>query len=195
MEPLPRQKKGWDLSEKSLAGFMSVLDEDPERAGERYELLRRKLMKFFEWRGSTNANELADETINRLVRKIEEGEEIRNLFAYSSGMARLVWLEVLKEQERVRGALEELNASSQYSSQTGSQRIECFESCLEALPLENRALILDYYSAEKSSKIKLRKQLAEKLGTPINALRIRAHRIRQQLERCVMDCLSKAEEP
>jgi DNA-directed RNA polymerase specialized sigma24 family protein len=195
MEPLPRQKKGWDLSEKSLAGFMSVLDEDPERAGERYEILRRKLMKFFEWRGSTNADELADETINRLVRKIEEGEDIRDLFAYSSGMARLVWLEVLKEQERMRGALEELNASSRYFPETGSQRIECFESCLEGLSTENRTLILDYYRAEKSSKIKLRKQLAEKLGTPINALRIRAHRIRLQLERCVTNCLSKAEEP
>ncbi|HUQ31535.1 MAG TPA: sigma-70 family RNA polymerase sigma factor [Pyrinomonadaceae bacterium] len=195
MEPLPRQKKGWDLSEKSLAGFMSALDEDPERAGERYEILRRKLMKFFEWRGSVNADELADETINRLVRKIEEGEDIRNLFAYSCGMARLVWLEVLKEQEWARGALEELNASSQYSSQAGSQRIECFESCLEGLTPENRALILDYYRAEKSGKIKLRKQLAEKLGTPVNALRIRAHRIRRQLERCVHDCLSKAEGP
>jgi DNA-directed RNA polymerase specialized sigma24 family protein len=195
MEPLPRQKKDWDLSEQSLAGFMSVLDEDPERAGERYEILRRKLMKFFEWRGSTTAEELADETINRLVRKIEEGEAIRDLSAYSGGMARLVWLEALKEQERARGSLEALRASSQYTSQTGSQRIECFELCLEGLPLENRALILDYYRAEKSSKIKLRKQLAEKLGTPINALRIRAHRIRQQLERCVTDCLRKSEEP
>lgn len=194
MEPLPRQKKGWDLSEKSLAGFMAGLDEDPERAGERYEILRRKLMKFFEWRGSTNADELADETINRLVRKVEEGEDIRNLFAYSSGMARLVWLEALKRQERARGAIEELHAASQYSAETGSQRIECFELCLEGLPPENRALILDYYRAEKSSKIKLRKQLAEKLGTPINALRIRAHRIRLQLERCVGDCLRKSEE-
>jgi DNA-directed RNA polymerase specialized sigma24 family protein len=194
MEPLPRKKmKEWVLTEQSLAGFLSVLDEDPERAGEQYEIIRRRLVKFFEWRGSTTSDELADETLNRLVRKIDEGEVIRNLSAYIGGMARLVWLEALKQQERARGAVEDLRASTQNPSQTDSQRVECFELCLEGLLPENRALILDYYRAEKSSKIKLRKQLAEKLGTPLNALRIRAHRIRLQLEKCVNDCLRKSE--
>lgn len=182
------------MTERSLAGFLSVLDEDPERAGEQYEIIRRKLVKFFEWRGSTTSEELADETLNRLARKIDEGEAIRNLSAYIGGMARLVWLEALKEQERARDALEDLRASSHNPSQTDSQRIECFELCLEGLLPENRALILDYYRAEKSDKIRLRKQLAEKLGTPLNALRIRAHRIRLQLEKCVGDCLRKSEE-
>jgi len=192
MEPLPRKKKDWVLTEQSLARLLSVLDEDPERAGEQYEILRRKLVKFFEWRGSTTSEELADETLNRLARKIDEGEAIRSLSAYIGGMARLVWLEALKEQERARGAFEELRASSQYSSQTDSPRIACFESCLEGLPPENRALILDYYRAEKSSKIKLRKELAEEMGLPLNALRIRAHRIRVPLEKCVADCLRKS---
>lgn len=181
------------MTEQSLAKFLSLLDEDPERAGEQYEILRRKLVRFFEWRGSATQEELADETLNRLARKIDEGEAIRNPSAYIGGMARLVWLEALKEQERARGAFEELRASSQYSSQTDSQRVECFEFCLESLPTESRALILDYYRAEKSDKIKLRKQLAEKLGTLLNALRIRAHRIRLQLEKCVADRMRKSE--
>jgi DNA-directed RNA polymerase specialized sigma24 family protein len=108
-------------------------------------------------------------------------------------MARLVWLEAVKEQERSRSALEDLRASSQHPPPTDSQRIECFELCLEGLLPENRALILDYYQGEKSGKIGLRKQLAEKLGTPLNALRIRAHRIRMQLEKCVGECLKKSE--
>jgi DNA-directed RNA polymerase specialized sigma24 family protein len=194
METLPRKKmKEWILTEQSLAGFLSALDEDTERAAEQYEMIRRRLMKFFEWRGSATSDELADETLNRLARKIDEGEAIRNLSAYIGGMARLVWLEALKEQERARGAVEDLRSSSHNPSQTNSQQIECFELCLEGLPTENRALILDYYRAEKSSKIKLRKQLAETLGTPLNALRIRAYRIRLQLEKCVGDCLRKSE--
>jgi DNA-directed RNA polymerase specialized sigma24 family protein len=193
MESPPRKKKEWALTEHNLAGFLSMLDADPERAGERYEIIRRRLVKFFDWRGSATPEELADETLNRLVRKIDEGEAIRNLSAYIGGMARLVWLEFLKEQERERSAFEEVRASSRTHSQTDSQRMECFELCLEALLPENRALILDYYRAEKSDKIKLRKQLAEELGTPLNALRIRAHRIRLQLERCVSDCLRKSE--
>ena len=194
MESLPRKKKDWTSTQQSLAGFMSVLDADPERAGEQYEVLRRKLVKFFEWRGSATAEELADETLNRLERKIDEGEAIRNFSAYLGGMARLVWLEAVKEQERARIALEDLRASAQTTPQADSQRVECFDLCLEKLPAENRALILDYYRGEKSSKIKLRKQLAEKLGTPLNALRIRAHRVRLQLERCVGDCLKDSEE-
>ena len=193
MEPLPRKKKDWTSTEQSLARFLSALDADPERAGERYEVLRRKLVKFFEWRGSTTSEELADETLNRLERKIDEGEAIRNLSAYLGGMARLVWLEAVKEQERTRIALEDLRASSQDSPQADSRRIECFDSCLEGLPTENRALILDYYRGEKSSKIRMRKQLAEKLGTQLNALRIRAHRVRMQLEKCVGDCLRDSE--
>jgi len=194
MEPRPRKKKDWVLTDQSLRRFLSVLDEDPERAGEQYEILRRKLMRFFGWRGSATPEELTDETLNRLARKIDEGEAIRNLADYVGGMARFVWLEALKEQERARDAFEELRAESKYSSPADSARVECFEFCLEGLLSESRTLILDYYRAERSDKIKLRRQLAEKLGIPLNALRIRAHRIRLQLEKCVGDCLRKSEE-
>lgn len=193
MESPPRKKKDWVLTEQSLARFLSTLNEDREQAGEQYELIRRKLLKFFEWRGSTISHELADETLNRLVRKVDEGEAIRNLPAYFSAMARLVWLEALKEQERAQGAFNELRASGQHPSQTDSRRLECVDACLEALPLESRGLIVDYYRAEKSIKIQLRKRLAKKLGTPLNALRIRAHRIRLQLEKCVVECLKESE--
>jgi DNA-directed RNA polymerase specialized sigma24 family protein len=192
MEPSPRQKKGWVLTAESLAGLLSALDQDPARAGEQYESLRRKLVKFFQWRGSATPEELADETLNRLARKIDEGEAIRNLSGYIGGVARLVWLETLKEQERARSAFEELRASSPHPSQSDSQRTDCFESCLDSLPSESRSLILDYYRYEHGGKINSRKQLADKMAMPLNALRIRAHRIRVQLEKCVADCLRKS---
>lgn len=193
MEPLPRKKKDWVLTAQSLAGLLHLLDEDTERAGERYEILRRKLVKFFQWRGSLSPEELADETLNRLARKIGEGETIRNLSGYIGGMARLVWLEALKEQERARNAFEELQATHNQPSQSDLPRVECFDHCLETLPAESRDLILDYYRDTRAGKIELRKQLAEKIGVPLNALRIRAHRIRVQLEKCVADCIKKNE--
>jgi DNA-directed RNA polymerase specialized sigma24 family protein len=193
MKPVPRGKKAWDLTSESFARLLAALDSDQQRAAERYEQLRRKLVNFFEWRGSATADELADETLNRLARKIDEGEPIRNLSSYLGGMARLVWLESLKEQERQRGAFEDLSISSQHPAKTDLQRIECFEFCLQSLPPENHVLILDYYRDEKSARIALRKRLAEKLGTPLNALRIRAHRIRIQLEQCVGECVGKVE--
>lgn len=190
----PHSRKTSGLTGESFAKFLADLDPDPERAGERYEQLRQKLIRIFEWRGSAMPEELADETLNRLAKKITEGEVIRSLASYAGGMARLVWLEALKEQERERRALESLSISSQYASSTDSPRIECFESCLESLTVESRSLILDYYREEKSAKIELRKRLAEKLGMPLNALRIQAHRIRVKLEACVDECLKKSEQ-
>jgi len=192
MEPLPRKKKDWVLTAQSLAGLLSLLDEDPARAGEQYEVWRRKLVKLFEWRGSATPEDLADATLNRLAKKIDEGETIRNFSGYIGSTARLIWLEALKEQQRAQGALEELSVSNPRSSPADSQRIECLESCLESLPVENRAIILDYYREERGLKIALRKELAEKMGLPLNALRIRAHRIRLQLEKCLASCMKNS---
>lgn len=72
-------------------------------------------------------------------------------------------------------------------------RYECFERCLQSLPDENRDVILEYYQEEKRSKIDRRKTLAERLGVPLNALRIRACRIRAKLETCVGDCVGQSD--
>ena len=186
-------KETWDLTHERFVKLLSALDPDPERAGERYEQLRQKLVSLFKWRGSTTPDELADETLNRLARKIDEGEVIRNFSNYAGGMARLVWLEDLKRQERTQNAFEKFGVASLGPAPADLLRAECFESCLESLSTESRSLILDYYREEKGAKIELRKQLAAKLGMPLNALRIRAHRIRVQLEKCVADCVEKAE--
>jgi DNA-directed RNA polymerase specialized sigma24 family protein len=68
-------------------------------------------------------------------------------------------------------------------------RMKCFDECLESLPPESRQLIIDYYQEERRAKIELRQQLADQLRIPVNALRIRAHRIRMSLERCISTCM------
>ena len=40
------------LTEQTLAKLLDVLDADRDLAGERYEDLRRTLVRFFEWRGA-----------------------------------------------------------------------------------------------------------------------------------------------
>src|SRR5688572_13300970 len=191
MEPSHAHNNRWVLTEDSLDQLLALLDADRERAGNQYEIIRRKLLKFFEWRGAASPEELTDETINRVARKIEAGEVIRNLPAYVGGVARLVWLESVKERERERVAFEQLPQASAADAGLANRRLECFEFCLAGLPPKSRELIVDYHREEKAAKIKLRKQLSEKLGIPLNALRIRAHRIRAELEQCVADCLRK----
>jgi hypothetical protein len=60
----------WTLTEEAFAKFLAQLDPDTERAGERYETLRLTLVKFFDWRGAHFPEECADETFNRVARKI-----------------------------------------------------------------------------------------------------------------------------
>ena len=62
---------------------------------------------------------------------------------------------------------------------------------MQNLPAENREMIVEYYQEEKRAKIDKRKVLAEQFGVPLNALRIRAHRIRAKLEDCVHECVEK----
>jgi DNA-directed RNA polymerase specialized sigma24 family protein len=187
------RKGEWVLTQAAFDKLLALLDADRERAGERYEILRQKLVKFFEWRGSRSPEDHADQTINRVTRKIDEGEEIENIQAYCYAVARLLLMETLKEQKRAQTAIDQLPSPVQVSDDDGPELLhECFEKCLGSLPPESRELIIGYYQQEKRAKIDRRKEQAAKLGIPLNALRIRAHRIRAKLEECVGNCVKQS---
>ena len=69
----------------------------------------------------------------------------------------------------------------------------CLESCVQKLNAVDRDLVLTYYEEERQAKIDRRKKLADKLGVGLNALRIRACRIRARLLKCVELCRNEAE--
>jgi hypothetical protein len=52
-------------------------------------------------------------------------------------------------------------------------------------------LIIEYYQGERGTKIKNRKGLVERLGIPVNTLRMRALRLRERIRACVEDCVMK----
>ena len=189
----------WVLTGEALGLLLAGLDADVEAAGEKYEALRRKLVKFFDWRGAHFPEECADETINRVIRKLESGETIRDIPAYCVGIARMVFLEVLKKPDRHQVGLDELGPVADPSSQPGhpghpghpaeTALQTCFERCLNALPAEHYRLVLRYYQDEGRRKIDNRQTLADGLGIPLNALRNRVQRIRDKLEHCIAGCL------
>ncbi len=151
-------------------------------------------MKIFDWRGARFPEECADETINRVVRKLEYGQEIRDIPTYCQGVARLVVLEALKKAENRQVSLDELKfvpVAPVFSEDDGAQR-NCFARCLSDLPIENRQLILRYYEDERRVKINNRQTMADQLGIPLNALRSRVQRIRDKLEQCITHCLSRS---
>jgi DNA-directed RNA polymerase specialized sigma24 family protein len=176
--------------------FLLRLDPDRNKAGEQYENIRRKLIKFFQWRECEFPEDHADEVMQRMIGKIEQGEDIQNPFSYCYGVARMVLLEIRKNRVRQQRAVEELGRSQPstiHQLQT-AQAVECLNRCLQTLSAENMSLILKYYEEERGTKIENRRRLAEDLSIPLNALRIRAHRLRETLEMCVQKCLEKQKE-
>ncbi|HWP42680.1 MAG TPA: sigma factor-like helix-turn-helix DNA-binding protein, partial [Blastocatellia bacterium] len=69
-------------------------------------------------------------------------------------------------------------------------RLRCLEECMQKLPPETRRLIISYYEGEEGAKIENRRRLAEQMDLSVNSLRIRLHRLRERLERCVSGCMN-----
>jgi DNA-directed RNA polymerase specialized sigma24 family protein len=196
---LVTRKKDWTLTGEAFERLLVSLDPNREVAGQTYESLRRKLIEFFEARGSRSPEDHTDETINRVARRIEEGEQVREPARYFYGVARLLWMETLRLRGKEPVALEEAPpaiASDQEEQTTLAQererRLDCFEGCLRQLPPPNRLLIVEYYKEEKGLKIEQRRRQAQLLDMSLNALRLRACRIRAELEQCINSCLARS---
>ena len=181
----------WSLTQEAFDGLLSCLSDDRESAGEKYLEIRRNLMRFFEWRGCSFPEDHADETVNRVARRLAQGEKILNPTAYFIGVARLQMLEIVKARAKESQALSEMASASDEAiidSSASEDRIECLRRCLQELSSDNRELILQYYQGDKGEKIANRKKLTELLGVPVNTLRMRALRLRERLQACMEQC-------
>jgi RNA polymerase sigma factor (sigma-70 family) len=180
------------LTQDMFDKLLEWLDEDREEAGKKYEVIRRRLIKIFICRGAHEAEELADDTINRVTRKAPEiiltytGDPV----AYFHGVAHNVFREWLRRKAAMIAPPELLEEAGNDIE----REYACFEQCMHRLPDGNRTLVLEYYQAERQAKIDHRKELADRLGIALNALRIRAHRIRTKLAECVQSCLGQTPE-
>lgn len=165
--------------------MLDWLNTDRERAARKYETIRRRLIETLASRGCHEADYWADKTIDRVVSKIDEvvkGYEGDPAY-YFYGVAKKVYLECLKKKPL------SYVPPAPASPDDVEREHACLEHCLTRLPEEDRELILGYYSKERGEKIINRNDLARKLEIALNALRIRAYRIRIVLKDCIQDCL------
>jgi len=173
--------------------LLALFSSDRDEAGKEYEKLRTKLIRFFEWRGRGAPDILADKTFDRVMKKIDEGEEITNPKGYIRTVANYIFRENDDPTLLTEFNEDLLVVSSDpppLDPKDDDALLDCFDKCLDELSPDSKNLIMAYYQEEKRTKIDLRRQLAEQLGIPMNALRIRAHRIRKTLEECISNCLA-----
>jgi RNA polymerase sigma factor (sigma-70 family) len=177
--------------------LLAWLDDGAESYGERYLEMHRRLVAYFDRRNRPAADELADETLNRVARTLDQSGVIatRPPARYCYVVARFVLLEDLRRERRhveldetkpildVRAGRGEVTARAPHE-----ERLDCLDRCLEQLRPEQRTLIVDYYRDSRRQKIERRRELADRLGISMNALAIRACRIRDALLTCLQGC-------
>lgn len=206
MEKLTVQKAGskqdWALTQSAFERLLDWLGQGAEPGGECYLEMRERLVLYFDRKNCLSPDELADETLNRVARRLEEEGAISTDAPahYCYIVARLVFLESLRQRQRQEPLDEKLSphsavrvaASPEASEEEKEreQRWECLEQCIGKLAPDDRELIVNYYRGVERAKIENRRAMAAKLGVTVNALSIRACRLRNKLETCMRQCLS-----
>jgi RNA polymerase sigma factor (sigma-70 family) len=186
------------LTPKGFSRLLARLGDDSDVAAAQYERLRATLQKFFDWHGAWPPEECADETLDRLARKLGD-VEIANPWSYALGIARLVLLEWQRRPATLSSdghpEIADRPALGTPHDETEDELFRtCFDRCLAALPPDSRTLVLEYYVAERQAKIDNRRRLAKTFGVSESALRNRVQRVRNRLERCVETCTATAAE-
>jgi len=175
------------LTKDSFDNLLQWLDPDRDKAGQQYELIRAGLIRIFVSQGLTDAEHYADETVDRVVKRLPDvrDEYVNEPVRYFVGVARNIIREARRRKEIATDVLPEclpLKAGN-------SAMVDCLSRCLKLLPAEKQELILDYHLYDGRDKIRHHRQMASELSITVGALRTRAHHARVALETCILNCL------
>ena len=173
------------LEQADFDRLLNWLDSDPEVAGTFYEKIRWRLIAILASRGCHVPEELADETIDRVARRVIDIREtyVGDKSIYFLGVMNNVHHEYLKRRPQPR-------AVDVPAGVEEKERIHlCLDRCLEKLSPHARQIIERYYAENKRARINLRRRIASELGITASNLRLRALRIREKLQLCIDSCL------
>ncbi|MFV0390061.1 MAG: hypothetical protein ACK5NT_15060 [Pyrinomonadaceae bacterium] len=189
-------KKNWKLTDEAFTRLLKWLDDGAPTNGRKYLEMRERLVSYFDRKSSVNPDDLADETLDRVARRLTEEKITTDEPAkYCYIVAKFVYLESLRAKENKNIEITDSHPDTTdlffKDSETAEKRFGCLEKCTAKLELQMRELIMNYYCGDAGEKIEIRRKMAEDLGISSNALTIRAYRIREQLMKCVKNCLAK----
>jgi len=192
MRATAKAKREGQLTPTSFDLLLSKLGDEPYEAGLRYERLRGRLILFFLRRLLPASEDLADETIDRLARRLFEGEEIASIEAYALGVARFVAQEqaafIARETNPSKNFWENIWASDTTKGNEALDhdlQLDAMEQCLALLPQPEIQLLTDYYLVEGERKIEARRLLAQRHGITSGALRKKIFGICNGLRDCI----------
>ena len=193
-------KKSQALSPQAFQRLLDWLDEGADSNGQKYLEMRQRLVAYFDRKNCLIPDELADEALNRVARRLEEVVIVVDTPAkYCYTVARFVFMEHLREMQKDKVLFDAMRQQSHgnvfSAAETDDEKaikekmLNCLEQCAGKLEPLNREIIIRYYAGKERIKIENRRAMADELGITVNALSIRACRIRDKIEDCVRRCL------
>jgi len=190
-------KKTLQPRKEDFDAFLNWLSPDSEEAGIEYERIRKGLIRFYDFRGCSDLEFLADETINRVIWKfhtldLSKKVQKTTIFYKFAGNIYREYVKHFTEKEiqlEPDWDIEDINVQS--SQDSDNDLFKCLDKCLDELSPKEKNLILAYYSEEKSAKTLLRKKLANELSIKLETLHVRACRIKETLRKCMEECMKK----
>lgn len=192
-----RSGRSRGLTEGTFHALLERLQQDGPSAQVAYEALRKRLVLYLRLHVPTQADELADEALDRMARRLQEGTPVQNVALYALGIARLLVRETVARRVREDTAARDATLF-QDDEDTATEREALHAAllgCFEGLGQDGANLIIDYYAGGSGTvRIEKRRQLAARLGLALNALRNRAFRLRDMLEHCIRERLGARDE-
>lgn len=186
------------LKPEEFETLLGWLSEDREQAGTEYLQIRDGLIRFFRFKGCSDAPSLADEALNRVAAKIpgfDETKKVKRMTIFY-GFASNIFLEYLrnkkKQNEKLNKHLETQNNFAAFEDGSDEPRLECLNECMDKLSAEEREIFTEYYASEKEKKSEARKNLADRMNCELNTLQVRIFRLRGGLAKCIENCLKKS---
>lgn len=198
-------KKNWTITSSAFLRLLDWLDDGKNSDGQSYLEMRQRLVAYFDRKNCLSPDDLTDETLNRVARRLEEEEgaiDTETPAKYCYIVARFVFMESLRGKDKWSVPLDDVLRQPQTNQLAASESekeekeikekmLVCLEECTGKLEPVNREIIIGYYYGDERIKIENRRALAEKIGVTTNALTIRACRIRDKLEQCVGKCIGE----
>ena len=195
-------KKNWTITSTAFHHLLDWLDAGENSDGRNYLEMQRRLVAYFDRKNCLAPDELADETLNRVARRLVEEGDIKSETParYCYITARFVFMEYWRETDRKNVSLDDVLRQRQTiqlaapdedeEKKVREKMLDCLQHCTDKLDSTSRDVIVNYYYGTERIKIENRRRLAESLGISGNALSIRACRIRDKLETCVGKCVA-----
>ncbi len=179
------------ITQEHFSVLLNWLDPDKDSAAKRYEVIRSRLIRVFAGRGCTEAEVLADLTIDRVTFKAHElnGNYVGDPTLYFYGVANNIYHEWHRRQKKERIAMLPDNTVGEKGEREAEYR--CLEKCMAALGDNVRTMMVDYYRDDKRARIERRREMAARMGITLGALQIKTCRVRARLADCVRDCLAR----